>query len=1258
MNGQREITAELIEATFGTVGTGVRFANFCNAVILAECSGPIPSIPVLSEKAGADGSFDGEWTIDLSPETAFSNPFAEVGWNVFQFKARSVTGGGRGKAVSGLKSNLKAALNDLVERLKRPKEPSRYVLFTNLQLGLESESTTQRGATLSQDRSEIEAAIRCGPNRATPVHVVDAAQLAALVNKHVSLRLTYFSAPAAGSWDEKWNEERSTKSYKASTALIGRKAEMKQMADWLADINIKVIAIIGPSGMGKTRLALESTSAARLRTTVVDAVEDFERWGLSAFGDPSKPWNIIVEDPDPGQAERLTKQAVANSGVKLVFTFPSEADAPILKLTQHESVRRLVLQPLANEQAKELLSAAGAQLDGNALDWVLLQAGGNPEILLSAAELGKDLREKSGSLKVSVAELYRRRIEAELGTEAFAALRLISALQWVKVSGEKNDLQPLISSFGTTQTPLEIANQLRRLEQMGYIRRRGEYAMVVPPIFAAALVEDVFSTQPDAACSLFDRLGDPARKRLLERVVTTDLGEESPFWDHVFSETLGTLQRTVANLDFLDYLARANPGRTALLLLQQIEVLDEQLVRGENSWKRGTLIGTVRELAYYGETCRTGLLILQTLALREMSDEQPGSATKVFCECFIHWFISFPMSFQDRERCVRQMLKSDDAKAHRLAARVVVMVTAPPHMLSGYAVHARKLGPAPQTRFWRDVHDYLENFLDLRFELTQSSDSVVAGICRKDFERALQELKGHLPPDRIVSQIERLLAWHAEGKFAVDEREVRSLIHWLEDDYRERSEEPSQKQQAEEWKSVLDRLAALRQSFESGPFTIRLKIALGPEFESAWEEVEGKRLYGFEKRCRKLAAEVVHNPLLMTGDAWKILREPSSIQSHTLVLALGELDLKRSLLPDFESRVGDPFWDRAFGLYLTGAQRVSSTFVESRLEELSHNPTFSKGAHLAAIQFVGPTTGNRRRLLELIAKKSVESESVAAIFTTGRWLDDIPASEVKTILEFIAAGPAGWPKWILRVLNLYLHPDKALPAELFSVAKKALYHFSPDMDPDLEWKCNRVAIALARANLEEAFELFRNQIIAVTGTESRQRRQTWNPFERDGSHDFWTFLCANHPERTCREFLRLKDDLAKLEGVFLAVDLEKDREAVMRVASENESSAAFLAENISGAEKGFFAFSCELMNVFPMSESIRSTLASSAMYQTGDGAQWDNYDQALSRINTEIDASSTPKQHLDWLNRLKQQIQETLRLRQSGRSDDHHLGWN
>ena len=92
MDGQHEVTAKLIEATFGQPGSGFRFANFCNAVIVAESSGPFPSLPVLSEKAGADGSFDGEWTIDLPAETPFSNPFAEVGWNVFQFKARSIEG--------------------------------------------------------------------------------------------------------------------------------------------------------------------------------------------------------------------------------------------------------------------------------------------------------------------------------------------------------------------------------------------------------------------------------------------------------------------------------------------------------------------------------------------------------------------------------------------------------------------------------------------------------------------------------------------------------------------------------------------------------------------------------------------------------------------------------------------------------------------------------------------------------------------------------------------------------------------------------------------------------------------------------------------------------------------------------------------------------------------------------------------------------------------------------------------------------------
>src|SRR5207247_401450 len=137
------------------------FANFCNAVLVAEAGSPMPSLPVLSEKSGADGGFDGEW--DLPADVGeFSNPFAEKGWNVFQFKARGITGRGRRKDISEAKSNIKGALADLITRLKAAKIVKRYVLFTNLQLGLETESTTVSDAVLSQDRADLAAAIRHG----------------------------------------------------------------------------------------------------------------------------------------------------------------------------------------------------------------------------------------------------------------------------------------------------------------------------------------------------------------------------------------------------------------------------------------------------------------------------------------------------------------------------------------------------------------------------------------------------------------------------------------------------------------------------------------------------------------------------------------------------------------------------------------------------------------------------------------------------------------------------------------------------------------------------------------------------------------------------------------------------------------------------------------------------------------------------------------------------------------------------------------
>jgi hypothetical protein len=1250
MNHGNEITAEQIEMVFGLNGASGRFANFCNAAIVAEGTSAISRFPVLSEKPGADGCFDGEWNIELREGELLENPFAKAGWNIFQFKARGTQGGGRRKSVSAIKGSLKGSISELVGRLKHIKEPSQYVLFTNLQLGLENESKTSNEAVLSQDRENLKKAILEDYAPDISIQIVDACLLAALSNKHPALRLTYFAQPIARSWDEKWEEERHAKDYKASVSLIGREPELEMIGRLIADGTTKVIALSGPPGIGKTRLALESTRNNRWRTSVVDVVEEFQRWPLSAFSTSIQPQIILVEDPDEKQAENLAKQAVASTGVKLIFTFPSEADAPKLKLTEHDAVKKFSLRPLSNEQSKKLLADAGASFDTNALDWILLQAGGNPDILLSVAEIGQDLRKRSDSLKSALAGLYQKRIERSLGSEAFTVLRLVSPLQWTKVSGEKNNLEALTASFKTHLSPAIILDLLKRLEVMGYVRRRGDYVMVVPPLFAAALAEELHKEQADVVCALFDRLDDSSQKRLLERVVTTDLEEGSKFWNHVFGGDVGTISRLTVSLELLGYMARAVPGRTARFLASQINEL------GEYSYE---LKGILRDLVYQQESSATSMGILQALALHEPWEKKNHSdhaVTQLFCECFVHWYYEFPMSFQDREQWIRQMLKSGEAKQVRLAARAIVIATQPPYSLTSYTPNAVRLGPAPEKRLWGDVFQYLDHLIELRFELTQAHDVLVAEFSQEGFAGSFEALRD-LTPDYTVKHLEKFTAWASQGKINADMRDLGGVIHRLLEHYTKQSQDPKQSEYADKWRDILERVEALRKRLDEGPFILRLQLALGREHSVAWEEINGKRVYSWEKRCQSMAKEAVSKPDLMNGEAWNIVRDPKSYHAHIFVLALGGLDANQAFLKYLEGRVGDGLGNHIFGLYLAGLQGISPAIVDSYLNELMQNTSFPKSAIIDAMKLSVATPGNRLRLLTILDKKSVEPSAIVSMFLSGSWLKDVPLSEIQIILEFIATGPKEWPKWIVQVVSNYLHFVTALPKELIPVALGALQNANSN-DMDLDWHRGQVAIGIARTDLNQAFDLLANDIRRMANADRWERESMLNIFHRHGSQDFWQFICVNYPERTCRELLALEEYISKIGKLALAFDLEKNLALMLQIASESEKNAVFFAKAVLGVQKGFFPFAYAMMDIFPASANVRSALALAAVYQTGNGFDG-NYSQALSTVESEITNPKTPAHHIAWLNELKHKMEQIPpRFRFGWKEKDESLDWH
>lgn len=214
-------------------------------------------------------------------------------------------------------------------------------------------------------------------------------------------------------------------------------------------------------------------------------------------------------------------------------------------------------------------------------------------------------------------------------------------------------------------------------------------------------------------------------------------------------------------------------------------------------------------------------------------------------------------------------------------------------------------------------------------------------------------------------------------------------------------------------------------------------------------------------------------------------------------------------------------------------------------------------------------------------------------------------------------------------------------------------------DHQIEWDCGRVAIGIARADRERAFNLLRARIAVFKHADRRTRRfyKIWMPFHRHRSSDFWELMRAVDPERAYRELLELKDTEARRE-LGLVLDLEKHREVLLKIARESEGNAVFFSQLVSGAQSGFFHFAYGLMELLPGDDSVASNLGASAVYQLGFGSGDGSYSQAMERIDAELKSQSTPSQFRPWLENLKQDVGRAMKRERTRFPQDHYLGWD
>ena len=1253
------ITSAEIEAKFGTPAGATAFPNFCNAVI-ATAGPAASSLPSLSEKPGPDGGKDGEWLL-TEDEAIARSPFTSVGWNVFQFKSSGLGAKGRDAAISELNRKLDSAIRKLVDRHETARVPAHYAAFTNLQLDLETPMVTAAGSRVSTDIERLKESILRDAPPGVRVTIVHAGTLAALVNAHPALKLAFFSENVGLSWEEKWTVEQSIWPFAYSTSFIGREEEMRRITECLGDANVRVIALTGPSGMGKTRLALEATRDRAPQAVVIDRADRFEESMLIAIASTNRETILLIEDPSRERAEQIAKHAVAADRVKAILTIPTKQDAPELRLLGHPAIQTISLGRLNNDSAGKLLDASQAHFDSRARNWILLQAGGIPAILLAAAEAGAELRENAGKLREQLSRRFSRKVEAELGTNGVEALKILSPLQWVDLAQDSSQLALLLQSHQSHLAENDVRRVLPELEAMGYVRCKRKFVTVVPPLFAASLARELFEQTPRVVRELFAGLNSSGRERLLERIITLELNEDAPLWNYFFGSEgpFAAPLQIVENLSLLNFLGRAAPRQTVRFLRLHFETIMSNILSLERESELGELRAVLCELLEEPETSRDALDFFKLLAVSEIVRGGPGRATVQFCECFVHWY-PFPVSYAARADIVRALLSSSDPSERELGARAIIVATNPPHSLSGRSVNARRLGPEPTRQLMRDVWQFLESMMELRFDLCESSETPIAEIAKKDFVVSFERLDHDLPVPRFLPLMERAIDAHLKGKLGSNDRDARSVLHSLRFRWTKSRDEEGQERYANEWAEALARLDRLIAHFDEAPFARRLKIAAGRALAYDYEGIEGERLYSYQKRLRTLAAEAIANAKLMTEEAWSALYDAEAYNATEFATALGDLDDAHVFASGFEQRALDWRTSALLALYLAEQRKKNTSWVEGRIDALILRPDFARIAVLQVLKVTGPTSENVRRLFDMIRARAVTPLEVAQTFSTGKWLDDLPPEDVAVVFDYIATGE-NIASWLAGALSLYLHHEKPLPRPLFDVARHVLTSQSTQSDGQ-NYELDRIALGLAKTDIHAGLQLLAQQVKRLARHRDIPRRDQWNPVEGYGERAFWEYLRDHAPEETYRILGGFHSP-----GVWMGfrtlgnrelLDLSHHRGILTKIAAENHAAALVFISAMSVRQSAFFPFAYALLDAYPSDADIRMRLNTATAERAGFGSDLDHLNNALKRVNEQLRSEGLSEPATSWVRELRDYIIE--QQREYGRYFGSHefLGWD
>ena len=1157
--------------------------------------------------------------------------FIAEGWNVFHYKQRDATAV-RSKILSNFKTQLRGEINSIESKIK--KSIASYTLFTNIDL-------------TPQEKKILEQAILYGYKGTTQpkVEIIGAGELAAFVNNLPHIRLAFFSPQNFSTWERYAERKKNAKFYGAWVDFIGRQDELAKLKELINNKEIKVILLYGPQGIGKTRLLLEATHDCRHNVVFVEDPRSLKPSDLAIIESPYPNVIVAIDDAELQSAKSFIEEATARSNIKLIVTLPTSENPSLPFYGLDNRTMSFPVKNLTDSESDALLKATNEHMDYNLASWIKYNANGNPSILLAAARASESLKKRTESFIDTVGRDLEARIKTTLGEDSLSALRLLSILTHVGISGNfEAEVVLICSVLGEGFNLNKIKNEIPKLEREGLISRGGAFVEVALPIFATYLAKQLLIGREHAILILFSQLSDNAKERFLKRLSRLPTKDIQDFWNIIFAPDglfpdLASIQR---HIRIMHCIAAAEPQRVLEILEKKIGALDREGRLQISGDFRRELMWTLEQLLFRKSTSLGAFRIIGLLGEAE-NETWGNNASGVFCECAHPRHSQMPLALSDRYSVLEEFAAPEKSQSLRLLA-IKAIKNALSRMGTFTLRESDGLEPfegrPPMT--YGEIWDYINRLATLIIKLAEDADPEVSKEACMAAPNVIAESIIQGVPEQGLQNLKKIFDWVKSGD-KIDIADFGGALNLVREIFRDRLKKIEQPKNQERIGALLKELDSMKQQLDQGNFAVRLKRWTGKWTREDDEETgAGGRIYRYEQEIKNLAKEAVQNPANLTQNLLDWLLGGEAQKCYTFFYLLGQFDVEKKWLPKLQELAKEEKGASAFASYCGGLKTHSDKEINTIVDGLFRERKIHPYAILFAISYFGGNSDNVVKIVTLIKENLLPPDLVERILVCGRWIENLTEKDFLLLLKAIAGDDFKYDAEAIDMMCMWIHLKLPIKDELAEFAWQCLETAKPISRKDKTWDYDRLASRLAVDNPERGFALVKKLL-------SYEEEKRWNPIDRFHERKFWDTLTAFDRRKALELLLDIasKSPLHKLNitwNLQEILDQVKDKDLIIELSLRDEKKAIILSKCISLSKPGFWPVALPIIDHYITNEEILSNIFQGieGLGFVVTGEYHLHLEKSRKEIETVLQQGGVPIKVRRWLEKIEEKYREAI----------------